>query len=118
MQVLDSLGIKSILNLRADKSDAEIPGAEKFNLYSVKMHPYNLNSSEIKRALQIIDTAPKPLLVHCKHGADRTGVVIAFYRILIQYWSREEAIIEMKKGGYGFHKKYFNIPVFIKKTRF
>ena len=43
-----------------------------------------------------------PVLVHCKHGADRTGCIVALYRIVFQSWSKEAAIDEMHNGGYGF----------------
>lgn len=42
------------------------------------------------------------VLVHCLHGEDRTGMVIAAYRILAQEWSVDQAVDEMMKMG--FHK--------------
>lgn len=45
------------------------------------------------------------IYVHCKHGVDRTGMVIASYRIIEQRWSVEDAIDEMMK--HGFHRIYF-----------
>jgi len=50
----------------------------------------------------------------CQQGADRSGVVIAAYRVVIQDWTKDEAIAELKKGGYGFHWYYLNIPAFIR----
>lgn len=43
------------------------------------------------------------MVVHCWHGSDRTGAVIAAYRIVQQGWSQHDAIDEMINGGYGFH---------------
>jgi tyrosine-protein phosphatase SIW14 len=51
--------------------------------------------------------APKPILVHCKHGSDRTGCILAAYRIVQDGWSKEEAMKEFREGGYGFHEKWF-----------
>jgi hypothetical protein len=42
-------------------------------------------------------------LVHCWAGAGRTGVAIAACRVVAQGWSREEAVREMRKGGYSHH---------------
>ena len=56
-----------------------------------------------------------PFLVHCQHGADRTGLLIASYRIVIQGWSKEAALEELRSGGYGYHSIWRNIPVFIEK---
>ena len=46
--------------------------------------------------MKILRDAPKPILVHCQHGSDRTGAVIALYRILFQNMSKVEAIKELK----------------------
>jgi protein tyrosine/serine phosphatase len=54
--------------------------------------------------LRLFRAAPKPVLVHCWHGSDRTGAVVATYRMVFQDWTREAAIDELINGGYGFHK--------------
>ncbi len=41
-----------------------------------------------------------PILVHCHHGKDRTGMVIAAYRMKYQGWSYDEAVKEMKSYGF------------------
>jgi protein tyrosine/serine phosphatase len=43
-----------------------------------------MSIDEIKQSLEIIKNAPKPILIHCWHGSDRTGVVAASYRIIKQ----------------------------------
>ena len=50
-----------------------------------------------------------PVLVHCLHGADRTGTMCALYRIAIQGWSKEDALKEMTEGGYNFHGVFENL---------
>ena len=50
-----------------------------------------------------IRRASGPVLVHCLHGSDRTGTIVAMYRIVEQGWTREAAIAEMTGGGYGYH---------------
>lgn len=57
-----------------------------------------------------------PFLIHCKYGADRTGLMSAMYRILYQNWSKEMAIDEMLNGGYGFHSIWANIIEYIEKA--
>lgn len=111
---LKEIGIKSILNLRDDFYDSTLLGMADFHLYSVKMQANNIQMESVEEALKIIEIAPKPLLIHCKHGADRTGLMVAIYRIEKEGWSKEMAIYEMKRGGFGFHDKYLNIPKFIK----
>ena len=67
-------------------------------------------------ALKIIGTADGPVLIHCWHGSDRTGLISAMYRILYQDWSKDAAIDELMKGGYGYHAMYKNIPEYIRKV--
>lgn len=111
---LSILGIKSILNLRDDISDSAVLSPINFELYNVKMDARKVDENQVKIALEIIKNAPKPILIHCKHGSDRTGLIIAMYRITEENWTRENAIFEMKRGGFGFHDKYQNIPRFIR----
>jgi DSP-PTPase phosphatase fused to NAD+ Kinase len=56
----------------------------------------------VARALAIIREAPKPVLVNCRAGVDRTGIIVAAYRVLIEHVSRQRAIAEMD----GFHSPW------------
>jgi len=49
------------------------------------------------------------VLVHCLHGADRTGTMCAVYRMVVEGWSKEDAIKELTEGGYGFHEVWENM---------
>jgi protein-tyrosine phosphatase len=52
------------------------------------------------RALKVIVTPDyQPVFVHCQAGKDRTGLVVAVYRILVDGWDVEEAIAERKRFG-------------------
>jgi tyrosine-protein phosphatase SIW14 len=113
LQYISTLGIRSILNLRSNHEDSVLPGAQRFNTYHVKFVTKHFTDTEMVAALRIIRKAPKPLLVHCKHGSDRTGVVMAMYRVLFEHWTKEKAIDELKNGQYGFHTRYDNIPEYI-----
>ncbi len=53
------------------------------------------------------------MLVHCYHGADRTGLVVAMYRVIYQGWSLDAARSEMIDGGYGFHSMWQDIAGFL-----
>jgi tyrosine-protein phosphatase SIW14 len=110
---LKKLGIKSILSLKQQNKDKEYLGKHSFEYYSVEMESEDFDNDEIIKALRKIKDAPKPILVHCKHGSDRTGVVIAMYRIVFENWTKAEAINEMKNGTFGFKIKYENIIAYI-----
>jgi protein tyrosine/serine phosphatase len=68
--------------------------------------PYRTNhvdDADILKALRAIRTAETsgPVLMHCKHGSDRTGLIAAMYRVVVQGWSKEDALSEMTQGGFG-----------------
>jgi tyrosine-protein phosphatase SIW14 len=111
-----SLGIKTVLNLESgffEVSRSKL-NSEFTALTSLGMIPLHLEMSwilpptidEIEAAYTVL-LAPKycPVYVHCKMGLDRTGVVIAAYRVLFQGWSVDDAVQEML--DLGFHYWYF-----------
>jgi len=80
--------IKSVLNLRGAHTgqswyDDEIAAAGELGLahfdYPLSAKRF-VTSQQIEEILDIMRKAPKPLLIHCKSGADRTGLVAALYR--------------------------------------
>ena len=85
MQNLKKLGIKPVVNLRTFHSDQdELKGT---GLASVRFHmkTWHSEDEDALRFLQIAtDPERTPVLVHCQHGADRTGELCATYRIVVQ----------------------------------
>jgi tyrosine-protein phosphatase SIW14 len=57
--------------------------------------------------LKVIIKSEKPVLLHCKHGSDRTGCIVAAYRMAISGWTKEEAIREFREGGFGYHENWY-----------
>ena len=55
----------------------------------------------------------QPVLVHCKHGSDRTGMMVAVYRVVVQGWEKGAAVDEMTHGGYGFHAVWENLQDYV-----
>ncbi|CAK8721450.1 Protein tyrosine/serine phosphatase [Candidatus Electrothrix aarhusensis] len=109
---LKAMGIKTIINLRSfhsDRDEIERSGISYEHIFMKTWHP---EEEDAVRFLQIV-TNPKrtPVLVHCQHGADRTGIMCALYRVAVQGWKKEEAIHEMTQGGFGFHKIWNNLLI-------
>ena len=106
----DSLGIRTVINLRAFHSDKKKIKGTRLNLHEIEINTWDIDDKEVIRALRVIRWEGKgPYLIHCLHGADRTGTLNAMYRMVFQGWSREEAIREMTQGGYNFHALWKNI---------
>ncbi len=88
-RVIKADGIKTILNLRGDNTgtdwyDDEVivskrDGVKHLDFAMSARQP--LTRNEMLAVIKMIDQAPKPILVHCKSGADRTGLVSALYRV-------------------------------------
>jgi protein tyrosine/serine phosphatase len=117
MQNLKDLGIKTIINLRSFHSDRDEIGDTGLAYEHIYMKPWHPEEEEVVRFLKIV-TDPKrtPALVHCKHGSDRTGTMIAIYRIAVQGWSKDEAIREMTEGGFKFHRIWSNLPQWVQEV--
>jgi len=93
IRLLNNLGIKSLLNLRRYHNDTLFLGNNtSLHLYHVKMNAYCFNNKKIIESLKIIKNAPKPILIHYKHGSDRTGVIVAMYRIIFENYSKKKRL--------------------------
>lgn len=104
---LKLLGIKEVLNLREYHSDDDNLEGSEFLLNRIKINTGDMNEQQIINALRVIRNRKGPLLLHCWHGSDRTGVIVAAYRIVFNNWTKADAIDEMVNGGYGHHSIIF-----------
>lgn len=104
---LAQLGVKTIVNLREDDAQAKREETEALaaglRYFSVPLHRTGRPSDEqVERALAILNSAEnQPVFVHCRLGADRTGTIIAIYRISHDGWTSERAKAEA--DHYGMH---------------
>lgn len=108
MKKLADLGVKTIINIRGESSDTRAEGVEA---KSLSMDYYNIPVARIERpsnehVKQIMSIIGKhengPVFIHCQRGADRTGVIIAAYRIKHDGWSAKQAINEANNFGMGW----------------
>ena len=105
MARLKSLGVRTVVNLRYEHGliDAERDQAHAADLDYVSIPMYGLirpKKEQIDRILALIDDPRHaPVFVHCAAGRDRTGVVVACYRVARAKWSAEQAIREALSYG-------------------
>lgn len=101
MKQLEKLGIKTIVNLRFITSDRKLLKGTGLEYEHINTTTLTTDTKDVIRFLKIA-TNPDctPVFVHCHRGVDRTGVMCAAYRIIVQNWTKEQAIKEMTKGGF------------------
>jgi protein tyrosine phosphatase (PTP) superfamily phosphohydrolase (DUF442 family) len=105
MTNLKALGVKTIVNLRSLHSDLGLLVETGLKYEHIPMLAWDAEEDDVVGFLRIVvDPERTPVLVHCEHGSDRTGIACAMYRIVVQGWSKEEAVREMTEGGFGFHE--------------
>jgi len=67
-------------------------------LIRVAIGPERLTDNEFKVLMgTFTDPNCQPVLVHCELGKLRTGVVVAAYRMVVDGWSREQALEESSR---------------------
>jgi len=102
---LAELGIKTIIDLRCDgdRAPSEKLAAEQAGLkyYNFGLSNFGRPSDDqVKQIFAIID-APEngPVFLHCRRGSDRTGTIVAVYRISHDGWTGERATTEARQYG-------------------
>ncbi len=113
---LQKLGIKTVVNLRSSHSDRDKLKGTNLDYEEIPMRAWHAKDEDVVKFLKIAaDANRSSVFVHCKRGADRTGMMCAVYRVAVQDWSKDEAIGEMTKGDYGFYSIWQNIIHYIQK---
>ena len=111
-EAIVKLGIQSVINLGFfDRNDDDYLKAYGLTLLNRPLLSWSIKPKEIAEILYLIEKQQQngAVLIHCYHGADRTGLIAGMYRIIYQGWSVEEAKAEMQHGPYGYHSIWKNI---------
>ena len=117
LRELEKLGLRTVINLRDNHDDIDEAAGTHLRLLRIEMTAWSVEEERVARVLALLrEKEHGPFLLHCQHGADRTGLVIALYRMVEQGWSREDALREMREGGYGFHRIWINIARYVQKV--
>jgi protein tyrosine/serine phosphatase len=100
--LLQKLKVATVINFlpESDSSWLSTPDITQVQLPYRTNHVDDADVLKALRAIQMAETKG-PVLMHCKHGSDRTGLMAAMYRVVVQGWSKEDALSEMTQGGFG-----------------
>lgn len=102
---LKEMGIDIVVDLRLSGKGNEERDVNKAGMKFVALpwHCLFPRDEVFAKFLQLLhDNPDKKIFVHCRYGDDRTGMMIAAYRMADEGWTAKEAREEMEK--FGFHR--------------
>ena len=104
MQRLKAMGVKSVINLRMTNDLWNLEQAEatagSMSYTNIPLDALSApTDAQVASVLAAISLMPKPVFVHCRYGCDRTGTIIACYRIQQDHWSNARALKEAEDYG-------------------
>lgn len=106
---LKKLGVTTILDLRANSGPVawERAQAESLGMRFVNIPVLGWSAPDDRKVAQFLKAVQQDptqkIFVHCYYGQDRTGVMVATYRIAQQNWTPEQAAAEMNSFGFHYH---------------
>ena len=114
-RALKKMGVRTIINLRAKFDDVPLLGGLGFRYIRIPINSWSLSDEDVVTFLQVVtDCSNQPVFVHCQHGADRTGIMVAIYRMYAQEWSKKEAVEEL--NDFGFHLVWINLRNYLDRV--
>lgn len=107
--------IHTVVSLRALEDDRSlVDAASVLRLEHISFKTWHAEDEDVVKFLRIATTPGlQPVLVHCRHGSDRTGTMVAVYRVVVEGWTKAQAKDEMIHGGFGFHPLWQNLLHYI-----
>lgn len=114
---LRELGIDTVINLRGASKQTRREEAEAqalgLNYFNIGLPNWGRpQDTRIRRILEIL-AAPQNgrVFVHCRTGVDRTGMIVAMYRMTQEGWNSSEALAEAERSG--MHRVQFWIRDYV-----
>jgi tyrosine-protein phosphatase SIW14 len=108
-------GINTVVSLRFVSRDSRYITAAGLNYFHIPGKVWAPNDDDAVEFLRIAtNPSCQPVYVYCNRGADRTGMMCAVYRVVIQGWSKEEAICEMTEGPFDYHPIWKRVVQYVR----
>ncbi|WP_070888014.1 dual specificity protein phosphatase family protein [Pseudomonas sp. D1-3] len=114
---LQRLKIATVINFY-QRSDAQWLSDPAVRQIHQPLHADRVDDADVLQALRSIRQAQAlgPVLIHCKHGQNRTGLIAAMYRIIYQGWSRQQALAEMRGAGFGGQERFEDAERYVREV--
>ena len=108
---LKQRGFDTVISFRHEKGENAIErrAVEAQGMRFVSL-PWNAwdkpTDAEVSQFFALVSANPRgKIFVHCQQGRDRTGAMVALYRIAADHWCAASAVAEMK--AYHYHHFWF-----------
>jgi protein tyrosine/serine phosphatase len=114
-KTLKSMGIRTVISLRSRHGESRAVEAAGMRSIELPMNALaDVDAEAVREAVAIMtDPANLPVFVHCAHGQDRTGVVVAVYRMDVDGWKKAAAEEEMQ--AFGFNDIWTQLKDFVRR---
>ncbi|MCC7192841.1 MAG: dual specificity protein phosphatase family protein [Phycisphaeraceae bacterium] len=113
---LEQMGVKTIINVRSVKSDEDLIKGTNLRYIEIPSSSYTMDEQELVQFIKAVnDPHHGPYFIHCHYGADRTGAMVAAYRIVYHRWLNQDALNEMREGGFHFNELCVRLPPLIRR---
>lgn len=113
MRALAAHGVRTVVNLRSWHSDRDEIAGTGMTLVEVPASAGSMDYQDLVAALRAVAQSEKPVAVHCWHGSDRTGAVVAAWRVAVSGWTPQQALDEMTAGGFGHSELFDNLRALV-----
>lgn len=106
LKSLAKLGVKTVIDLRASEQLDEKKQVEALGMKYLHFSMPALSAPPDERVAEVLKVLEDPtastnwpVFIHCMRGKDRTGLIVACYRIKHQGWDNQKALEEAKQHG-------------------
>lgn len=124
LKVIKSYGVKTVLDFNRKSHPEEKKACEELGLEYIHLPwtAYWFNYIRVgyyrkiaEKFIEIVgDKKKHPIFVHCYHGRDRTGMLVAIYRIVYEGWRIHDALEEMKEFNFKYWR-HWDLVRFLKR---
>jgi protein tyrosine/serine phosphatase len=108
---LKQMGVDIVVSFRHEKGENALEGraveAQGMRFVSLPWHPWDTPAdADVERFFSFLAAnRHSKVFVHCQQGRDRTGAMVALYRVAVDHWCPDSAVAEMK--AYHYHHFWF-----------
>lgn len=104
-------GFTNVVEMNDARAQEETVETEfTFHRYPISFYSQVFDAPSVDTICSAVDSITPGTFIHCRRGQDRTGLVVAEYRVWREHWPRDKARAEMLQ--HGFHRSLLGLNWF------